>query len=462
MATSNKMSAQPTCATASTICAWASAPGKAGVAVLRISGPHAHAACVHLDISIPLQPRRAHLVRLYDPATQELIDEALALWFPGPHSFTGEDVLELHTHGSPAIMRQLTQILCAHPALRLAEPGEFSRRAYLHGKFDLIAAEGLADLINAETQAQHRQAMHHLRGHIGQRYETLRAQLLEAMALMEAYIDFPDEEIPPAVTSQAANAVTETQATISNILNDNRAGEKIRNGLRVAIIGAPNVGKSSLLNALAQRNAAIVSHQAGTTRDIIEVELDIGGYRMIFSDTAGLRDTTDEIEAEGIRRAIEHATCADLKLLMLDVAHPIFDDATKPFIGSDSIIILNKCDLHPDIPTSALSITPPSDNVVALRLSTKTHEGLATLIETLSRFASEAVHSAHPPLITRERHRLALEEAQSHLQRFCLDAPLELACEDLRMASRAIAKITGKIETDELLDIVFSRFCIGK
>lgn len=444
---------------ASTIFAWASAAGRAGVAVLRISGPDTLRALAALGIETTPVPRQASLRRLVHPTTHEPIDEALLLHFPAPHSFTGETVLELHTHGSLAVIRCLTELLSALPGFRLAEPGEFARRAYLNGKFDLIEAEGLADLIDAETEAQRRQALNQMQGHLSEHYTRLRGRILHAMAMMEAYIDFPDEEIPPHVTAEAADTVNALQQDIRAILDDRGIGEKIRSGLHVTILGAPNVGKSSLLNTLARRDAAIVSPQAGTTRDLIEIELDLRGYRLTLTDTAGLRETNNAIESEGIKRALARSEVADITLAMFDASTlPSLDETTLATLDSRSILLLNKID--------ALPASVPLPDTIAgqpfIPLSIARNSGLDQLVAILSDRIQSSLHSTQHPLITQTRHRLALQAAQHHLERFTRTQELELATEELRLAAQAIAKITGKIAVDELLDVVFGRFCIGK
>lgn len=450
-----------------TIYALASAAGRAGVAVFRISGPAARQALIGLGVEKPLEPRVATLVTLRTPSTRHqasdasrltthdsrLIDTALALYFPAPYSFTGEDVVELHTHGSRAVVKLLLEALNGFSGLRMAEPGEFARRAFLNGKLDLAQAEGLADLIDADTRAQQTQAMRQLTGATTRRVVALRGKVLEPMALMEAYIDFPDEEIPESVLTQAQTQITSLVAELAALLEDNSVGEKIREGLEIVILGAPNVGKSSLLNALARREAAIVSPEAGTTRDLIEVQMDIGGYAVTLVDTAGIREAAGSIESEGIRRALHRAEHADITLRLYDVAMVAESPLLTPPLQGEEIIIVTKSDLGP----------LPSLPFPAIAISTKTGAGMEVLIEAL-KDKVEAVmgSSGASPLITRARHREALGEALTALTRFDVHAPLELACEELRVAATSIGKITGKIWVDDVLDLVFSRFCIGK
>lgn len=434
-----------------TIFAPATAPGKSGVAVLRISGPRALQALAAFGVSHPA-PRIATLADLrYE---DRIIDRALALYFPAPHSFTGDDVVELHTHGSRAVIQALISALSEMHDFRLAEPGEFSRRAFLNGKMDLTEAEGLADLIDAETEAQRKQAFAALSGTQGKAFEQLRLQALKALARLEAVIDFPDEDIPPATLSAAEADAADLHQHIARLLADNRAGERLRDGITIVILGAPNAGKSSLLNALARRDAAIVSPTPGTTRDIIEVPMDIGGYAVTLVDTAGLRESTDAIEQEGIRRARTRAEAADVKLIL-------FDGSCLPELPPESLslaegalIAVSKSDALAAPLPAAIDGQPP------IAFSATTGHGIPGLLEALELAASTLCSNGS--LITRQRHRHALAAANAHLERFSTALPLEIACEELRRAATEIGKITGKIVVDELLDRVFSEFCIGK
>lgn len=440
-----------------TIVAWSTVIGRSGVAVLRISGTQALSVLAYLGVAKPPAPRMATLVKLNDPHTQTPIDHCLCLYFPSPHSFTGEDVIELHTHGSLAIIQILTDLLIAHPACRLAEPGEFSRRAFHNHKMDLIQAEGLADLIDAETQAQHKQAIRLMQGSVGQHYHGYRTRIIEALAMMEAYIDFPDEEIPEHVIHAAQEMIRSLKTDITVALADNGIGEKIRSGLTTVIIGAPNVGKSSLINVLAKRDVAIVSEEAGTTRDAIEVHLNLDGFSMTLIDTAGLRETDQPIEAEGIRRSLERASHADIKIAVFDlVTNTEFDKDTLDIIDDSTLVIVNKADqLNAYNPVIIKEHTP-------LLISCRSGVGIDDLIEALKIKTTQLMTGLNTPIISRARHREALTYALSRLEVFLRGGPLELITEDLRSAAFAIAKITGKIEVDDILDVVFGSFCIGK
>ncbi len=432
-----------------TIFAPATAPGRAGVAVMRISGPHAGAALRALTHKPLPEPRRATRARLLD-ASGAAIDDGLVLWFPAPASFTGEDVAELHVHGGRAVLGALSDALAHRPGVRIAEPGEFTRRAFEHGKLDLTEAEGLADLVNAETEAQRKQSLRQLDGALGQLYESWRAQLIGALAELEADIDFPDEALPEGLP-QAARAKLETLiAEIAAHLADERRGQRLRDGIQLAIIGPPNVGKSSLFNVIAQREAAIVAPTPGTTRDVIEVHLDLGGYPVVLADTAGLRASTDAIEAEGVKRARARAADADLKLLLLESPDESFaalaDDAT--------ICVETKIDLARD----RLRVFSRD----AIRVSAMTGEGIAELVSEISRRLRDLFVQSSAPALTRERHRAALEECVAALRR-ALDArALELVAEDVRLAARALGRITGRVDVEDVLDAIFREFCIGK
>ncbi len=431
-----------------TIYALSTAPGRAGLAVVRVSGPGALAAAQRLTKRSGFAPRKAQLTRFFDASGNE-IDRGLVLWFPGPASFTGEDVAEFHIHGGAAIAAAMLRSIGAAKGMRPAEPGEFTRRAVENGKFDLTRAEALADLIDAETEAQRKQALKQYGGALEELYEDWRERLVGASAWAEASIDFAEEEIPEDAMAASRTAIGEILKEIQAHLNDSHRGEILRNGIYLTVIGQPNAGKSSLVNALARRDVAIVSETAGTTRDVIEVHLDLGGYPVILADTAGLRETSEAVESEGVRRALARAGDGDLTLLLLDGSAP------DPFAGLPStnadLSVWNKADLDWPAPRSGFMI------------SAKTGAGLAQLIETLTALVAARFqqNSGSPPL-TRARHRHALEEATAALERALAAPESELMAEDLRLALRALGGITGRVDIEELLGVIFADFCIGK
>ena len=434
-----------------TIFALASGAGRAGIAVYRLSGPQAGAALVALSGRALPPPRHATRVRLRD-GEGEGIDAGLVLWFPGPASFTGDDVVELHLHGGRAVAAALGQALVGL-GLRPAEPGEFSKRAVLAGKLDFTRAEAMADLIEAETAAQRRQALRQMGGALEALVEGWRAGLVRALALVEAVIDFSDEGVGEVELERAAAQIAALKIEMAKALADRHRGERLRDGLHVAILGAPNAGKSSLLNRLAGREAAIVSATAGTTRDVIEIHLDLGGWPVVVADTAGLRDSACAIETEGVRRALAKAGAADLKLALFDGA--TIDEATRALVDADTLVVVNKVDLVADLP-AAIAGQP------VLAISALTGQGLDLLLATLEREVSARLDGGGGAPLTRQRHRAAVAECLAALERFGQAADVELAAEDLRLAARALGRITGRIDVEELLDVVFRDFCIGK
>ena len=435
-----------------TIYALATASGRAGVAVIRISGPQAGPAlsAVMGGRACPV-PRQACLTPFSDPHSGEVLDRGLALWFPAPGSFTGEDVAELHGHGAPAVVAALLEGLGRIPGCRLAMAGEFTRRAFENGKMDLTQAEGLADLIAAETEVQRRQARRQMDGALGRQYESWRADLVGALAQLEAGIDFPDEDLPTGLLSRQRPVLERLIAEISAHLDDNHRGERLREGCHMVILGAPNVGKSSLLNSLARREVAIVSAQAGTTRDIVEVHLNLGGYPVVLADTAGLRDSGDAVEAEGVRRARARGEDADLKIVLYDCSEGRAAGAVaRALAGEDSLLVASKVDL----------VDPAS--VEGLAISTKTGAGMAELLRRLEDEAKRRMESAGTPGLTRLRHRQGLERCRDALVRGLSETDEELVAEDLRLAARSLGRITGRVDVEDILDVVFSEFCIGK
>ena len=445
-----------------TIFAPTSAPGRAAVAVVRLSGPACASVCQRLTGRPPPPRHQATLRRLCDPETLEVLDRGLVLWFPGPASFTGEDVLELQVHGSRAVLAGLLDAFAGMPGLRPAEPGEFSKRAFLNGRLDLTAAEGLADLIAAETRAQASQALRQLDGALGRLYNDWRQRLLEALARLEAAIDFaPDEaDVPADLLAQVRPGVARLATEIAAHLADRRRGERLREGLTIAVLGPPNAGKSTLVNWLAQREVAIVTALPGTTRDVLEVHLDLGGYPVTVLDTAGLREAVDAIEAEGVRRARARAASADLRLLLFDGARwPDLDPATLELAGDEVVCVVNKSDL------AALPPVLRAGEQPALPLSLRTGAGSDRLLEVLGAAAAERLSPTAGPAPTRSRHRAALSDALEALDRYrqaAAQAELALLAEDLRLAARALGRLTGQVGVDDILDRIFAEFCIGK
>ena len=436
-----------------TIFAKASGAGQAAVAVLRLSGPRAPDVVGALAGRIPA-PRLASLRRLRCPTTGEVLDQALILWFPGPHSYTGEDAAEFQLHGGAAVIADVSEALVAL-GCRPAEPGEFTRRAFLHDRLDLTQAEAIADLIAAETSAQRRQALRQADGALTRLYGDWTSRATRILAHQEAAIEFEMDDLPSDTGSRARTAAAVLAAEIARHLDDGGRGERLRDGLSIAILGAPNAGKSSLLNALVGRDAAIVSAQAGTTRDVVECRLDLGGIPAVLADTAGLREARDDIEREGIRRARRRGEEADLVLAIFAAdAPPDAETLALAASRADAILVASKCDLA--APPAMLGDRTP------LATSVRTGKGLAELRAALAAAAAKRAGLAEAPALTRTRHRAALTEALARL-REAETAPLpELAAEAYRGAVMALGRLTGRVGVEDVLDIVFGDFCIGK
>jgi tRNA modification GTPase len=452
-----------------TIFALSSGRPPAAIAVVRLSGPHARTALEALIGRVP-EPRKAALARVRDPANGEAIDQALALWFPGPSSETGEDMAELQLHGGRAVVAAVFGALGRIDGLRPAEAGEFTRRAFENGQLDLTAVEGLADLIGAETEAQRRQAYRQLKGLLGDRAESWRARLIQALALVEARIDFSDEaDVPEDLMGPALKIAGELRDEIAAALAGSHRGERLRDGLVVAIAGPPNAGKSTLLNRIARREVAIVSPVPGTTRDVIEVHLDLGGYPVTLLDTAGIRDSDDPVEQEGIRRARQRASEADLVLWVEDAKQADAQNrATRvqrpaaQFSGTGvTWVIRNKADLLAPEQRNELK---DDNNELSFDLSATTGLGLAEFLAKLAQHAA-SYFGSEPALITRERHRSALNSVKQALERALAEGPvgrLDIAAEELRGAAHTLGRLSGRIDVEDILDVIFRDFCIGK
>lgn len=444
-----------------TIYAPATGAGRAAVAVVRVSGPQA-ALAVQALAGDPPRPRQAALRRLVHGGVA--LDDALVLWFPGPASYTGEDAAEFHVHGGRAVVEAVLEAL-ALEGLRLAEPGEFTRRAFENGKLDLTQAEGVADLIDAETDAQRRQALGQLGGALSQRYDVWRQLLVQALAMLEAAVDFPDEELPEDVAARARPGLEALEAEIADALVDASRGRRVRDGFRIALVGAPNAGKSTLLNALAERDAAIVTSTPGTTRDVIEVPLTLGGYKTLLADTAGLRETEDAIEAEGVRRARAWAADADLRLWVIDAAmfHAKQNNELSVLRSGDWAVV-NKIDLVDAYRLEELRESLAAQGLKVIEMAARKPGGAEEARAALTFHVVEALSGAEFPAATRIRHAESLVEARTYIQRALSDVGLEieLAAEDVRLAARALSRITGRIDPEDVLDRVFSSFCIGK
>jgi tRNA modification GTPase len=456
----------------STIFALSSGRPPAAIAVVRISGPAAGGALETLIGRRP-QPRRAALARVRDPADGEIIDEAVALWFPAPHSETGEDVAELQLHGGQAVIVAVLEALGAIKGCRPAQPGEFTRRAFENGRLDLTAVEGLSDLIAAETPAQRRLAFRQFKGLIGDRAEAWRRRLTEALALVEAQIDFSDEaDVPEDLLGPALHAAQQLRDEIAKVLAEAGHGERLRDGLVVAIAGPPNAGKSTLLNRLARREAAIVSPYAGTTRDVIEVHLNLGGYPVTLLDTAGMRESADPIEQEGVRRARQRAAMADLVLWVIDAsanggAANGGAASGRPEAFGDTPVwpVANKIDAAAERSGSNWTNVDRNESKFTLSISALTGAGIDALEAALKSFAGDFFAATEAAIVTRARHRYALQETLAALDRAVgrgASGQEELVAEDLRAAATTLGRLTGRVDVEDILDVIFRDFCIGK
>ncbi len=442
-----------------TIYALSSGSGTSGIATIRVSGKLAKKVVEQLTNSQIPEPRIATLKKINNINTNELIDEGIIIWFPGPNSYTGEDMAEFHVHGSLAVVQAIQNSISEIEGCRIAEPGEFTKIAFQNNKINLLKAESIADLISSETEIQRRQAVKIMTGKSAERFNFWRDGLVKVLANVEAKIDFPDEDLPEDILKNIKTKVNEIKNEIKKTLNDQKVGERIREGFKIAIVGPPNAGKSSLLNYLSNKEAAIVSEIAGTTRDVIEVHLNINGLPVIISDTAGIRSSKDEIEKKGIKLALQKAEDADLNIVIIEPKSGFFTGFLKDLLTSKSILVINKSDLNENLFVDEFKKYKP------IYISIKKEKNLNLLITEIKNKLKHQFHNSEDILITRERHRQNLEKCVEHLETFEEKNNLEefdKASEDLRLAIRHLGKITGKVDVEEILDSIFNDFCIGK
>src|SRR6056300_1738703 len=442
-----------------TIYALSSGPGVSGIAVIRISGQETSKAIELLTGKPVPNPRMATLRKINKINTSELIDEGIILWFPGPESYTGEDMAEIQVHGSKAVVDALHSTISNIENCRLAEPGEFTKLAFQNGKINLLKAESIADLISSETEIQRQQAIKTMNGKSADQFNFLREKLLKILSHVEAKIDFPDEDLPNDILKEIKKSSDEVILSIKKILNDQKVGERIREGFKIAIIGPTNAGKSSLLNHLSKRDVAIVSEIAGTTRDVIETHLNIDGYPVVVSDTAGIRDSKDEIEKKGIKLALDKAENADLKLIIVDAKSIDFKGVLRKLMDENAILVVNKSDLLKK------DISSEIKNFEHVLISVKNNLNIENLILKIKDKLKNKFITNEDILITRERHRQHLEQSLNYLKNFEEKNEAEdfdKAAEDLRLATRHLGMIVGKVDVEEILGSIFNDFCIGK
>ena len=442
-----------------TIYALSTGPGVSGVAIVRISGPEASKAIKLLTKKDLPTPRIATLRKINNINTSELIDEGIIIWFPGPESYTGEDMAEFHVHGGKAIILALQNELSKIENFRLAEPGEFTKIAFQNGKINLLKAEGIADLISAETEMQRLQAVKIMKGNSAEKFDNLREKLLKILSFVEAKIDFPEEDLPNENIQQIKKVSTEVLIQITKILNDQKVGETIREGFKIAIVGPTNAGKSSLLNNLSNRDVAIVSEIAGTTRDVIEAHLNIDGYPVIISDTAGIRNSKDEIEKKGIKLSLDRAENADLKLVVVDAKSIDLSGFLNDLLKDNAILVVNKSDLING------ELDPEVKKLDHVLISLKEGLNLDKLISKIKNKLKTKFIVNEDILITRERHRQHLVQCSDNLRNFIEKndkKDFDKGAEDLRLATRHLGMIVGKVDVEEILGSIFNDFCIGK
>jgi len=442
-----------------TIFALSTGPGTSGIAVIRISGEETSKIIKLLTGKTIPKPRVATLRKINKINTSELIDEGLILWFPGPESYTGEDMAEIQVHGSKAVVEALHSTLSDIENCRLAEPGEFTKLAFQNGKINLLKAESIADLISSETEIQRQQAIKIMNGKSADQFNYLRDKLLKILAHVEAKIDFPEEDLPNNILDEIKNSSDEVIIKIKKILNDQKVGERIREGFKIAILGPTNAGKSSLMNHLSNRDVAIVSEIAGTTRDVIETHLNLDGYPVTISDTAGIRDSKDEIEKKGIKLSLNRAEEADLKLVVVEAKNLEFTDILKGLLDDNAILVVNKSDLLEK------DIHPQIKKINHVLISIKENKNIEKLMLKIKNNLKNKFITSDDILITRERHRQHLQQCLDHLNNFNQKKEIEdfdKAAEDLRLATRHLGMIVGKVDVEEILGSIFNDFCIGK
>ena len=443
-----------------TIFALSTGPGLSGLAVIRISGPDCKNVLKKLTGSSKLKPRQATLKKINKIENNELIDRGIVIFFPSPKSYTGDDMLEFHVHGSKAVIEALLSEISKVDNCRLAEPGEFTKIAFQNGKIDLLEAESISDLIASETEIQRRQALDIMSGNQGKKYENWRKRLLKVLSNIEAKIDFPEEELPESILNDMKKITKDVCNDIKKVLDDQKVGERIREGFKIAILGPANAGKSSLLNHLSRRDVAIVSEIAGTTRDVIETHLNIDGYPVIMSDTAGIRDAKDEIEKKGVKLALKKAENADLNIVVIEPKNGYFTGVLKGLINSDrTILVVNKSDLDTKNIEKELSKFNP------IYVSVKENKNLNKLISSIRERLKNKFVTTENTIITRERHRHHLIQCVESLDSFenkKSEGDFDKAAEDLRLATRQLGMIVGKIDVEEILGSIFNDFCIGK
>ena len=440
------------------IYALSSGRGPSGIAIVRISGKSTLKVCKNLTKLKDLKSNEVNHCKFYEPSSDNIIDpEALLLWFPAPNSYTGDDLAEFQVHGSNAVISALLKVLSEQDNCRLAEPGEFTKVAFQNDKIDLLKAESIGDLIHAETELQREQAVKLIRGNASNYYNELREKLIKSLSYIEAKIDFAEDDIPEKILKEVHNSIKEIHQNIKRILEDNKIGEKIRDGFKVSIIGEVNAGKSSLLNLLSKREVAIVSEEEGTTRDIIEVFLNIDGYPVLLSDTAGIREAKNNIEMKGISLALDKSKDADLNIIMIDNSSQLINEKIKDLITKDSIVLLNKSDIKKN--------KKHSFDAETILISVKDNTNIDILVKKMKDKLSKKFTFNNGALITRERHRIKLNQCLKEIDKFLLkdqNKDIELAAEDLRMATRHLGSIVGKVDVEEILASIFKDFCIGK